>query len=242
MKKFTALLLSVSMIFALSACGSQNGTDSAADTQPKDESTKVSADASAEDPAEEPDEVLTEEPVKIPAETDMEEASGDTEITEGKTLVVYYSATGNTEEAANYIAAETGADVFVLEPAEPYSSDDLNWRDDNSRVVYEHDNPDARAVELVSATADDWDAYDTVFIGYPIWWGIAAWPVDGFIAANDFTGKTVIPFCTSASSGLGDSGRLLEEAAGTGELLEGMRFSSSATEEDVRTWVDSLGL
>lgn len=200
MKKATALLLSLSMIFALSACGSQNGANSAADTQPERESI------------------------------------------EGKTLVVYFSATGNTEEAANYIAAATGADVFELVPVEPYSSDDLNYSDDNSRVVYEHDNPDARNVELVSATVDDWETYDTVFIGYPIWRHIAAWPVDGFIAANDFTGKTVIPFCTSSSSGLGDSGELLAEAAGTGNWLEGMRFSSSVTEEDVQTWVDSLGL
>lgn len=77
---------------------------------------------------------------------------------------------------------------------------------------------------------------------YPIWWGIAAWPVDGFIAANDFTGKTVIPFCTSSSSGLGESGELLEEAAGTGEWLEGMRFSSSVSEADVQDWVEELGL
>lgn len=157
-------------------------------------------------------------------------------------MVVYFSATDNTEEAANYIAAATGADVFELIPVEPYSSDDLNYSDDNSRVVYEHDNPEARTIELEQATVDDWETYDTIFIGYPIWWHIAAWPVDGFITANDFTGKTVIPFCTSSSSGLGESGELLAEAAGTGDWLEGMRFSSSVTEEDVQTWVDSLGL
>ena len=106
----------------------------------------------------------TTEPTVTPEET-------------GKTLVVYYSATGNTEEVANYIAAAANADVFELEPAEPYTSDDLNWTDPNSRVVYEHDNPDARDVELVSTTVPDWESYDTVFIGYPIWWGIAAWPV-----------------------------------------------------------------
>ena len=161
---------------------------------------------------------------------------------EGKTLVVYFSATGNTETAANYIAEATGADIFVLEPVEPYTSDDLRWTDENSRVVYEHDNPDARAVELVASTVENWDDYDTVFIGYPIWWGIAAWPVDTFVQANDFTGKTVIPFCTSSSSGLGDSGELLAEMAGTGEWLEGMRFSSRVTEEDVQAWLDELAL
>ena len=183
------------------------------------------------------------------AETEATAPAADPEATEeaasteeGKTLVVYFSATGNTETAANYIAEATGADIFVLEPVEPYTSDDLRWTDENSRVVYEHDNPDARAVELVASTVENWDDYDTVFIGYPIWWGIAAWPVDTFVQANDFTGKTVIPFCTSASSGLGDSGELLAEMAGTGEWLEGMRFSSRVTEEDVQAWLDELAL
>lgn len=169
-------------------------------------------------------------------------AEEDTEAAQGKTLVVYYSATGNTEEAANYIAAATGADTLELVPVEPYTDEDLNYNDDSSRVVYEHDNPDARDVELVESTVSDWESYDTVFIGYPIWWGIAAWPVEAFIEANDFTGKTVIPFCTSASSGLGESGELLAEAAGTGEWLEGIRFSSRVSEEDVQTWLEELEL
>lgn len=160
----------------------------------------------------------------------------------GKTLVVYYSATGTTEKVANYIAAATGADLFKLEPVNPYSSDDLNWTDDNSRVVHEHDNPDARVVELVASTVDNWDSYDTVFIGYPIWWHIAAWPVDGFVTANDFTGKTVVPFCTSSSSDLGESGELLAAAAGTGNWLTGERFSSGASAESVQAWVEGLGL
>ena len=158
----------------------------------------------------------------------------------GKTLVVYYSATGNTENVANYIAAATNGDLFKLEPAEPYSDADLNWTDDNSRVVREHDNPDERDVALVKSTVENWDEYDTVFIGYPIWWGIAAWPVDGFIGANDFTGKTVIPFATSSSSGLGESGELLAQMAGTGDWQEGQRFRSGVSESDVTAWVESL--
>lgn len=184
---------------------------------------------------------LAETETAVPA-ADPETTEEATATEEGKTLVVYFSATGNTETAANYIAEATGADIFVLEPVEPYTSDDLRWTDENSRVVYEHDNPDARAVELVASTVGNWDDYDTVFIGYPIWWGIAAWPVDTFVQANDFTGKTVIPFCTSASSGLGDSGELLAEMAGTGEWLEGVRFSSRVTEEDVQAWLDELAL
>lgn len=158
----------------------------------------------------------------------------------GKTLVVYYSATGNTENVANYIAAATNGDLFKLEPTEPYSDADLNWTDDNSRVVREHDNPDERDIVLVKSTVENWDEYDTIFIGYPIWWGIAAWPVNGFIEANDFTGKTVIPFCTSSSSGLGESGKLLAEMAGTGDWQEGQRFRSGVSESDVTAWVESL--
>ena len=97
-------------------------------------------------------------------------------------------------------------------------------------------------MELTTTQGENWDSYDTVFIGYPIWWGIAAWPVDGFVEANDFTGKTVIPFCTSSSSGLGQSGELLAELAGTGNWQEGQRFRSSAGQADVDEWVDSLGL
>lgn len=166
--------------------------------------------------------------------------SQNNSIEMGKTLVVYYSATGNTEEVANVIAEATKAEVFKLEPVEPYSNEDLNWSNNDSRVSIEHDNPNSRNVELTSTTVDDWDSYDTVFIGYPIWWGIAAWPVDGFVKANDFTGKTVIPFCTAASSGIGQSGKLIEDMAGSGDWLEGEKFRSGISTEDVKSWLESL--
>ena len=158
----------------------------------------------------------------------------------GRTLVVYFSATGNTEDAANAIAEQIGADVFELQPADPYTSVDLNYNDENSRVVYEYEHPEARDVALVADTVDNWDEYDTVFIGYPIWWGIAAWPVNGFVQNNDFTGKTVIPFCTSASSGIGESGTQLAALAGTGDWLDGQRFSSNVSADSVASWLDSL--
>lgn len=160
----------------------------------------------------------------------------------GKVLVVYYSATGTTESVAEAIAKNTGGDLFEIEPEKPYTDDDLNWSDDNSRVSREHDNEDQRDVKLVSTTVDNWDSYDTVFIGYPIWWGIAAWPTDGFVKANDFTGKTVIPFCTSASSGIGDSGDLLAKEAGNGDWQDGQRFGSGASDSEISSWVESLGL
>lgn len=241
MKKTLALLLSFAMILALSACGSQNSGESTADNLAEGESIDAVAETSVEAVTEETVEISTEMPEETSEEI-TEASDVELESAEGKTLVVYFSATGNTEEAANYIAAATGADMLELVPVEPYTDEDLNYNDDSSRVVYEHDNPDAREVELVESTVSDWESYDTVFIGYPIWWGIAAWPVDEFVETNDFTGKTVIPFCTSGSSELGESGELLAEAAGTGDWLEGMRFSSSVSEEDVQAWIDSLGL
>lgn len=212
MKKLTVLFLSIMLVLGLSACGNNNTNN----TEPS----------------------TTETPTTDTSETE----AADTESTGGKTLVVYYSASGNTENVSNVIAETLGADLFELEPVEPYSNDDLNWTNDDSRVTREHENEDERDVELVSATVDNWSEYDTIFIGYPIWWGIAAWPVDEFIETNDFTGKTVIPFATSASSGMGQSGELLAEMAGTGDWQEGQRFRSGASEDDIVAWVEGLGL
>ena len=161
---------------------------------------------------------------------------------DNRVLVAYFSATGNTETVAGYIADATGGDLFEIIPAEPYTDDDLNWTDENSRVVQEYENESLRDVELTTTEVENWDDYDTVFLGYPIWWGIAAWPVDTFVEANDFSGKTVIPFCTSSSSGLGESGDLLEQLAGTGDWQEGARFSGGSSAGDVAAWVDSLNL
>lgn len=157
-------------------------------------------------------------------------------------LVVYYSASSNTRRVAENIAEAAGADLFEIVPTEVYTSDDLNWTNSDSRVSREHDDETLREVPLTTTEVPNWDSYDTVFIGYPIWWGIAAWPVDGFVKANDFTGKTVIPFATSSSSGMGQSGSLLAEMAGTGNWQEGQRFSSGVSAGDVQSWVNELGL
>ena len=223
-KRLFSCLLAGAMALSLAACG---GSDSAA------------SDQSAEE--------QTQEETTSPADTSTdtaapEDSGGDTAADSGNVLVVYYSATGNTEGVANYIAEATGGDLFEITPAEPYTDDDLNWSDENSRVTREHEDESLRDVELTTTQVENWDSYDTVFIGYPIWWGIAAWPVDGFVEANDFTGKTVIPFCTSSSSGLGESGELLAELAASGDWQEGQRVRSSVSQEDVNEWVDSLGL
>ena len=220
MKKLTALLLSVVLALSLAACGSAN----------KPASSTTQPETSA--PTEQPESSST-----APAESEPE-----TQPKTGKTLVVYYSASGNTERVAKDIAEAAGADLFEIVPTEVYTSEDLNWTNSDSRVSREHDDESLRDVPLTTTEVPDWDSYDTVFIGHPVWWGIAAWPVDTFVKNNDFTGKTVIPFATSSSSGMGQSGSLLADMAGTGEWQEGQRFSSGVSSDEVQSWVNGLGL
>ena len=225
MKKLTALLLSVVLVLSLAACGSAN--------KPASSTTQPETSAPTEQPATEPSESSSTAPAESEPETQPET---------GKTLVVYYSASGNTERVAKDIAEAAGANLFEIVPTEVYTSEDLNWTNSDSRVSREHDDESLRDVPLTTTEVPDWDSYDTVFIGYPIWWGIAAWPVDTFVKNNDFTGKTVIPFATSSSSGMGQSGTLLSEMAGTGDWQDGQRFSSGASQSDVADWVSGLGL
>ncbi len=237
MKKMIGMLLSMILIFSLAACGNNApaGKSESGDAETLPTSQEEILSESNQKTLEQEDvsgEQATDE-TPVPSE-ESAEAEG------GKTLVVYFSATGNTKDVAGYIAEATEGDIFELVPVDPYTDDDLDYNDDNSRVVYEHEHPDDRNIELEQVTVDNWSEYDKVFIGYPIWWHAAAWPVDTFIKANDFTDKTVIPFCTSASSGLEDSGELLAEMAGTGKWLEGQRFSGSASKEQVAEWVQGL--
>ena len=225
MKKLTALLLSVVLVLGLAACGSAN--------KPASSTTQPETSAPTEQPTTEPSESSSTAPAESEPETQPET---------GKTLVVYYSASGNTERVAKDIAEAAGADLFEIVPTEVYTNDDLDWTNPDSRVSREHDDESLRDVPLTTTEVPDWDSYDTVFIGYPIWWGIAAWPVDTFVKNNDFTGKTVIPFATSSSSGMGQSGSLLADMAGTGEWQEGQRFSSGVSSDDVQSWVNGLGL
>ena len=162
--------------------------------------------------------------------------------TGSKILVAYFSGSGNTERVAQDIADELDADIFEITPVTPYTSADLDWTVDGSRVNREHDNEALRDIALTQTTPANWDEYDTVFIGYPIWWGIAAWPVNNFVRGNDFSGKTVIPFATSSSSGMGQSGTLLEEIANGGTWQSGQRFSSGVSSSTVRDWAAGLGL
>ncbi len=246
MKRTLSLLMSLVMALSLTACGgNENSSSSQASSSAPESSvaessaSENSSEASSSSESEASSEISSEAPSssEVSSQAQAEDTGSGSSV-----LVVYYSATGNTAQVAQYIADATGGDLFEIQPVEPYTDDDLNWTDDNSRVSQEHADESLRDVELVADTVDNWDQYDTVFIGYPIWWGIAAWPVDGFVEANDFSGKTVIPFCTSSSSGLGESGQLLADMAGTGDWQEGQRFRSGASEEDVQAWIEELGL
>lgn len=170
----------------------------------------------------------------------IDNKNGDTSSNESKTLVVYYSAQNHTKAVSEKIAKNLNADIFEIEPEEKYTSEDLNWSNNNSRVSREHNDESLRDIKLIKEKVENWEDYDTVLIGYPIWWGIAAWPVDTFVKANDFSGKTVIPFCTSASSGLGQSGKLLEEEANSGNWEDGHRFNERPSDSDIKEWTDSL--
>lgn len=217
MKKLTSILLALVLVFSFAACS--NNSDNSASTA--NSTTSDSAGTQT---------------------TDESSDNNADSSSNSKILVVYYSATGSTKAIAETIADTSGADLFEITPVDPYTSDDLNWTDDNSRVSVEHNDESKRDVPLTKTTPDNWADYDTVFIGYPIWWGIAAWPVNNFVKGNDFSGKTVISFCTSSSSGLGQSGDLLADMAGTGNWQDGERFSSGASSSKVESWVNGLDL
>ena len=155
-----------------------------------------------------------------------------------KILVAYFSASGETARLAKTLAGVIGGDLFEIRPQTAYTAADLDWNNAKSRSSVEMNDPKSRPA---MAETPRLAGYDTVFVGYPIWWGGSAWPVNGFVKVNDFTGKTVIPFCTSASSALGQSGETLAQLAGTGDWQEGQRFGSSAARSDVADWLTGLG-
>lgn len=175
------------------------------------------------------------------AESTAKTETSDKQLSD-KPIIIYYSATGNTKDIADMIADYTGGEEYEVQPAEPYTDDDLNYSDESSRVVQEYENPDKQDVAFNDINIPNWDSTDTVFVGYPIWWQDASWVMKSFVKKVDFTGKTVIPFWTSLSSQAEDSGKNLGVTAGTGNWEDGQRFSHSATQEDVNSWIDSLQL
>ena len=155
-------------------------------------------------------------------------------------LVAYFSATNTTQGIAEHIANGLNADIYEIVPEEPYTDADLNYNDNNSRTTIEMNDPDARPA--ITGSVEDMEQYDIVFIGYPIWWGEAPRIVSTFVESYDFSGKTIVPFCTSGGSGVGSSATNLEQFTDGADWLPGMRLNGSDSQDTVMEWVNGLGL
>ena len=216
MKKIITILLSLFMILSFAACGNsedQTGQGNVENTDtPELQPTETNALANAEAP----------------------------DVQETKVLVAYFSATNTTEGVAEHIASGLNADIYEIVPEEPYTDADLNYNDNNSRTTIEMNDPNARPA--ISGSVEDMGQYDIVFIGYPIWWGEAPRIVSTFIESYDFSGKTIVPFCTSGSSGIGSSATNLEQLTDGADWLSGKRFNGSDSQETVMEWGNSLGV
>lgn len=232
-KRGLALLLMMAvLLFTLTACGSKpTSGETSAQTEA---SSKAS---SAETKAAESQQGQTASEAQQAATTADAQQSADKPASGAKTLVVYFSATGTTKGVAEQIASVTGADTYEITAAQTYTEADLNWNDTNSRTTLEQNDKSVRPA--IGGETVSLDAYSTIFIGYPIWWGEEPRIMDTFVESYDFTGKTMIPFCTSGGSGIGASGSNLAANAKTGTWLEGARLSGSS---DIKGWIDGLGV
>ena len=220
MKKAIAILLSLTMILGLAACG-----NSASQTeQPSTEDTSVESKAdtnSAEN------------------STDMENTDNQ-DVQDHKVLVAYFSATGTTKGVAEHIANGLNADIYEIVPEDPYTDADLNYNDNNSRTTIEMNDPNARPA--IFGSVENMEQYDIIFVGYPIWWGEAPRIVSTFMESYDFSGKTIVPFCTSGGSGIGSSASNLERLTSGATWLDGRRLNGSDSQDTVMEWVNGLGL
>ena len=245
MKKIISAMAAVLLALGLTACGNNEAqaTNDAARTIQAESSRETEAANNTEEGAEQ---VVTSEAASNTADetvdaTSSEEASSveiTSEAEAGGVLVVYFSATGTTKGVAEKIAAITGADTYEIKAAQEYSDADLNWNDSDSRSTKEQNDSSIRPE--IGSEAVSLDGYTTIYIGYPIWWGEEPRIMDTFVESYSFDGITMIPFCTSSSSGIGRSGQNLADNAGSGEWLSGRRFGSGASEDDIRSWIESL--
>lgn len=158
-----------------------------------------------------------------------------------KTLIAYFSASGQTEKLARTIADVVNGDLFEIMPEQPYTKADLNWTDRNSRSSVEMKDPNSRPA--ITNTVAGMNAYDTVFVGFPIWWYVAPTIINTFLESYDFSGKTVIPFATSGGSGMGNTESILMKCCSAKTKWKpGRKMSSRESSASVRTWVESLNL
>ena len=230
MKKAISILLSLFMILSLAACGNSasRAEQPSTENNSMESSENVIAESSNTDDTESAETLTTQ-----PEETEPEEQGS-------RVLVAYFSATNTTEGVAEHIANGLNADLYEIIPEDPYTDADLNYNDNNSRTTIEMNDPNARPV--ISGSIENMEQYDIVFIGYPIWWGEAPRIVSTFVESYDFSGKTIVPFCTSGGSGIGSSATNLEQLTSGADWLDGRRLNGSDSQDTVMEWVNSLGL
>lgn len=264
MKKFAAFLLTIMMVVSLAACaGNSEPTEinspdaqssvseetsvsesSTAEFEPESEATQPD-DTEETEPAPETDTKAESEPESEATQPDDTEETEpvpetDTESEGTKVLVVYFSATNTTEGVAEHIANGLNADIYEIVPKDPYTDADLNYNDNNSRTTIEMNDPNARPA--ISGSVENMEQYDIIFVGYPIWWGEAPRIVSTFMESYDFSGKTIVPFCTSGGSGIGSSASNLERLTSGATWLDGRRLNGSDSQDTVMEWVNSLDL
>ena len=228
MKRLIPILTTLTLLLGLAACG-QAGTQSNPDqSQTQQEGTSSVGEPSAPNQS------------TPPASSTPGAGESDEETPEGGVLVAYFSATGNTEGIAQHLQSILNADLYEIVPEVPYTDEDLNYSNDSCRANQEQNDPAARPA--ITGTLENPEDYDVVFLGYPIWWGQAPKVIYSFLESYDFGDATIVPFCTSGSSGIGSSAEGLQELTENAQWLDGQRFSSGASQDEVAQWVDSLGL
>ncbi|MBS1480521.1 MAG: flavodoxin [Christensenellaceae bacterium] len=231
MKKIFAILLMVTMLLSLAACGS---TSNEPEIKPDSASSAVDSNTQAEADA------TPDTSVPSSSETSTEPSGDNSEPSDSgsRVLIAYFSATGTTKKIAEYAADAASADLYEIVPAEPYTADDLNYNVSNCRANAEMNDPSSRPE--ISGGVTNMADYDIVFIGYPIWWGEAPRIVSTFIESYDFSGKTVVTFSTSGGSGHND--RSIKELASGANWVTGARLKSNSSQSDVADWITGLGL
>ena len=225
MKKMLSIILAAFLLAALAACGNH----SQAETKGQEESAESASPAESE---------TRQETENITGEPSSEAAEPESGAVHSDVLVAYFSATGTTKGVAEKIASITGGDLYEILAAEPYTSDDLNYNDSSSRSTQEQNDKSVRPE--IGSEDISLEGYTTIYLGFPIWWGEEPRILDTFVEKYSFEGITVIPFCTSSSSGIGRSGSNMEALAGTGTWLDGKRFGGNVSEEDLQSWIEGL--
>ncbi len=242
-KKIAAGFLAILMALSLAACGEGKETaENVANAEPpqnyaEESQTQEQPEALSEAGEEsgQPDNMSDAAP-----DMDSPASESDNGPKDSKILVAYFSATNNTEGIAQKLADGLGADLYEITPQQPYTDEDLDYGNSESRSSVEMNDPDIRPA--ISGSVENMEQYDVVLIGYPIWWGEAPRIMSTFIESYDFSGKTLAAFCTSASSGFGNSDSALRKTADKAVWLDGQRFSAGASAEDVMEWADGLGI